>query len=150
MNIKAINKEILRNFDILDKYEAGVILTGPEVKSIKQGKINLKGSYVRLSRDGNLHLIGVHIAPYKPAGNAKTYNPTRSRKLLLNKREINNLSAKLRQKGLTVATTKVYTKKGLIKFEIALLKGLKKHDKRAKIKKRDIDRDLAREIRAKL
>jgi len=149
MNVKGINKEISRNFEILDKYEAGVVLTGPEVKSIKQGKINLKGSYIRLGRDGNLQLIGAHIAHYKPSGTGRAYNPTRPRKLLLNKKEINNLSAKLRQKGLTIAPTRVYTKKGLVKFEIALLKGLKKHDKRAKIKKRDIDRDIAREIRAK-
>lgn len=150
MNIKAVNKEISRNFEILEKYEAGVVLKGAEVKSIKQGRINLKGSYVRLGNNNNLELVGVHIAPYKPAGPSKSYNPTRARKLLLQKREINNLRAKLRQKGLTVAPIKVYTKGGLVKFEIALLKGLKKHDKRAKIKKRDIDRDIAREIRGKV
>lgn len=150
MNIKAVNKEINRNYEILEKFEAGVVLRGPEVKSIKQGRINLKGSYVRLGKNDALELVGVHIAHYKPAGESKSYNPTRPKKLLLQKREINNLRAKLRQKGLTVAPTKVYTKGGLIKFEIALLKGLKKHDKRAKIKKKDIDRDIAREIRGKL
>lgn len=150
MNTKAVNKEISRNYEILDKYEAGVVLTGPEVKSIKQGKINLKGSYVRNERSGELFLLGAHIARYKPSGLNKNYNPTRARKLLLTKREINNLGAKLRQKGLTVAPLKVYTKGGLIKIEIGLLKGLKKYDKRAKIKKHDIDRDVAREIRGKL
>lgn len=147
MNIKALNKDLSRNYEILEKFEAGLILQGPEVKSVKRNLLNLKGSYVRIEANQAL-LIGAHISAYQPARGAQTnYNPTRARKLLLNKKEINQLRAKLAQKGLTVAPTKVYTTNGLVKVEVALLKGLKKHDQRAKLKKRAIDRDVARELK---
>ena len=147
MPIIRTNKEIKFSYEILEKFEAGLILTGAEVKSAKLGHIQLKGSYITIKPNNTVWLINSHISKYNPAGNFKKYNPIRDKKLLLNKKEINRLRGKLAQTGLTIVPIKVYTKGGLIKLEIALARGLKKHDKRAKLKQRDIDRDTQRAIK---
>ncbi|MGB0757442.1 MAG: SsrA-binding protein SmpB [Patescibacteria group bacterium] len=144
MATKQINKYIRHAFELLETYEAGLVLRGSEVKSIKQGHIQLKGSYIKIEPNNTLWLIGAHVSQYKPAGKNHQHDPLRPKKLLLQKKEINRLRGKLAEKGLTIVPTKVYTKGGLIKLQIGLAKGLKKHDKREKIKKRDIDRDTKR------
>jgi len=143
------NKEMIYSYETLETFEAGLVLTGAEVKSVKLGHIQLKGSYITIHPDNTLWLVGTHVSNYKPAYDHKQ-NPHRHRKILLNKKEIDNLRGKLAQKGLTIAPVKVYTKGGLIKLEIALVRGLKKYDKRAKIKSRDIDRDIKRTLKESL
>ncbi len=143
MPVIKTNKEINFSYEALENIEGGLVLTGAEVKSVKLGHVQLKGSYITIHSDNTVWLVGAHISHYKPAGTRK-YDPNRERKILLHKKEIDRLRGKLAQKGLTIAPVKLYTKGGLIKLEIALVRGLKKHDKRAKIKSRDIDRDTKR------
>lgn len=148
MGTIAENKEIRRNFEILETLEAGVVLSGPEVKSAKHGNITLKGSFVTIDAEEKIYVVSAHISPYKPAkGAQKNYDPTRRRQLLITKKQAKYLRGKLTQKGLTIVPLRVYTVRSLIKMEIALVKGLKKADKREKLKKRDIDRDTKREIK---
>ncbi|PKL72309.1 SsrA-binding protein [Candidatus Kuenenbacteria bacterium HGW-Kuenenbacteria-1] len=155
-----INKHIYHNYQILETFEAGIVLTGPEVKSLKKGQINLKGSYVTLDSKipekplSNViskyslpcvWLVNCHISAYAPAANVqKNYQPTHSRKLLLKKKEINSLIGKLKTPGLTLLPIKVYTKGKIIKLEIGLGKGKKKFDKREDIKKREVKRKIER------
>ena len=144
------NKGLKTNYDILEKFTAGIVLSGPEVKSIKAGQINLKGSYISVNPGGEVWLVGAHIASYKPAASVqKDYQPNRARKLLLKKEEIDYLKGKLNQKGLTILPISVYTKGSLIKIELALVKGKKKHDKREALKKREIEREIRRKMRRK-
>ena len=148
MKILADNKRAYYDYEILEKYEAGIVLSGPEVKSIKAGRINLKGSYISIDKNKQIFLVNCHIAPYPPASAIQQdYNPTENRKLLLAKKEISSLAGKLQQKGLTSLPLKVYTKNGLIKVEIALVKGKKKWDKKELIKKRDIDRKIKQKMK---
>lgn len=143
----AINKQALFNYEILDKWEAGLVLRGPEVRSAKNKRIDFKGSYVSF-KNNDLWLIGMHIAPYSPAKAVqKDYEPKKQRKLLLHKKELNQIKGKLTQKGLTIVPIKLYTTRGLIKVEIAVVKGKKQADKKAKIKQRDIDRDTERTLK---
>lgn len=136
------NKQALFNYQIQDQWEAGIVLSGPEVKSVKNRGINLKGAYANIINN-QAWLINCHIAPYKPAAlYQKNYDPTRRRKLLLNKKEINEINGKLSQKGLTLLPLRVYNKGGLIKVEIGLGQGRKKHDKRELLKKRDDKRRI--------
>ncbi len=145
----AANKKAIYDLEILDKWEAGIILSGAEVKSVKQRQVNLKGSYVVL-KDEEPWLINTHISPYQRATfDQKNYDPTRSRKLLLNKKEIKSLIGKTAQKGLTLIPLRVYTKHGLVKIEIGLGRGKKQRDKRAVIKKREVDRKIQRALRQK-
>ena len=138
----AKNKKGLFNYDILEKKEAGIVLTGAEVKSVKNGQINLKGSYITI-KGGEAFLIGAHISPYKPAaGKQKDYTPTQERRLLLHRRELERLQGKMTSEGLTIIPISVYTKSNLIKVEIGLAKGKKKYEKRETIKNRDIDRRI--------
>lgn len=141
----ARNKKARHEYELLDKFEAGLALVGPEVKSLRDGKVSFKDGYVTLSH-GEAWLVGVHIAPYANAGYAAP-DPERRRKLLLNKRELHVLITKTEQKGLTVVPVRMYFKKGRIKLEIALARGKQTFDKRDSIKKRDIERDTAREMR---
>ncbi|MFH1838237.1 MAG: SsrA-binding protein SmpB [Candidatus Kuenenbacteria bacterium] len=150
----AINKHAYHNYQILETYEAGIILTGPEVKSVKKGQINLKGSYVSLDFKTlnkpipSIWLTNCHISPYAPAaGIQKKYQPTQPRKLLLNKKEINSLIGKLKTPGLTLLPIKVFTKGKIIKLEIGLGKGKKKYDKREDIKKRETKRKIERAMK---
>lgn len=145
MKILAENKKARFNYEILDKFEAGMILTGREVKSIKAGKISLKGSYVVL-RGEEPYLIGANISPYQPKNTPVDYDPERARKLLLNRSEINQLVGKIKERGLTLIPLKVYTKHAKIKLEFGIGKGKKKADKREAIKKRETERTIKREL----
>lgn len=125
------------NYEILDKYEAGIVLTGPEVKSIKTHGISLKAAYVKIMGNEEVYLLNSHISKYKPAFSVQQfYDPERSRKLLLNKKEINKLIGKVRDKGLTIVPLKVYASGRKIKIEIALARGKKLYDKRDDMKKK--------------
>lgn len=142
------NKKALFNYQILEKFKAGLVLSGQEVKSIKAGRINLRGSFVVLKGE-EVFLIGTNVPPYQPKNVAKDYNPQRSRKLLLKKSEIKQLIGKSKQKGLTMIPLRVYTLRGKIKLEFGIAKGKKKFDKREKIKKREIEREIRRKLREK-
>ena len=139
------NRKARFQYELLDKFEAGVMLTGTEVKSLRDGKLSLTESYCKVDHQGEVYLMDAHIAPYGH-GNRTNHDPLRPRKLLLHKLEINRLIGKVREKGLTLVPTKVYFKGGRVKVEIALAKGKKIHDKREAIKKRDQDRDARREM----
>jgi SsrA-binding protein len=148
MKVLAQNKKAYFKYKILEKFEAGIVLIGPEVKSIKSGRINLVGSFVVL-KDNEAYLIGCHIPPYQPKNMPADYNPERSRKLLLKKTEIKHLIGKSKQKGLTLVPLRVYTRKGRIKIEFATVKGKKKVDKREIIKKREVEREMQRELKSR-
>ena len=148
MKIFTENKKAYFNYQIQEKFEAGMVLIGQEVKSIKQGRINLAGSYVVL-REREAYLIGCHIPPYQPKNAPEDYTPERSRKLLLKKDELKYLIGKAAQKGLTLVPLRVYTKKGLIKLEFGVGKGLKKIDKKEMIKKRETEREIQRELKSR-
>ncbi|MBZ9569297.1 SsrA-binding protein SmpB [Patescibacteria group bacterium] len=146
MKVLAKNKKAYYKYEILEKFEAGIVLIGQEVKSIKSGRINLAGSYVVL-KDNELYLIGCHVPPYQPKNAPPDYNPERSRKLLLKKSEIKYLIGKSKQKGLTLVPLRVYTRRRKIKIEFAIAKGKKKFDKRELIKKRETKREMRRELK---
>jgi len=148
METFAENKKAFAIYRILDKFEAGISLIGQEVKSIKTGRANLRGSYVVL-REEEVFLIGANIPPYQPKNAPADYNPERSRKLLLKKSEINGLIGKVKEKGLTLIPLRLYNKSGKIKLEFALAKGMTKTDKREKIKKRESEREIERELKTK-
>lgn len=135
-----MNRQARAEYEFLESWEAGLMLTGAEVKAVKKGMMNLKGAYVGFETDG-LYLKNAHISAYQKK-NQPGYEPDRPRKLLLQKREIDVLRGKLSEKGLTIVPEKVYSKSGLLKIRISLARGLKKHDKRQKIKKRELDRSL--------
>lgn len=139
------NKKGYYDYNILEKFEAGIVLFGQEVKSIKTGHINLAGSFVAL-RQHEPFLVGVKVPPYQPNNVGADYNENRERKLLLNKKEIDYLVGKSAQKGFSLIPLKIYDKRGKIKLEIGLAKGKKKYDKKEKIKKRDVEREMAREL----
>ena len=141
MKLLAKNKKAYYNYEILEKFEAGVSLLGQEVKSIKLRRINLTAGYVVL-KNNEVFLINTNVPPYQPNNTSVDYNPERPRKLLLNKSEIKYLIGKIQQKSLTLVPLKVYTnKRGKIKIEIALAKGKRKYDKRQAIKKREFERE---------
>lgn len=147
MPILALNKRALYDYEILETWTAGLILTGAEVKSARQGEVSLKGAYVTF-QGGEAWVIGAHISPYKKAGLIKNYEPTQRRKLLLRQTELERIFGLKTQKGLTVVPLKLYTKNHRIKLEIGLGRGRKKADKREVIKKRDIEREMRRELNA--
>lgn len=144
----ADNRHARHDYQILETFEVGIVLSGAEVKSAKAGQINLRGSYVTI-RDNAAWLINCHIAPYKPANLGTGYQPTRTRKLLLKRHEIDTLIGKSKAQGQTVIPLSVYNKRGLIKVEIALARGKKTHDKRETIKKREAKRSIERAMRQK-
>lgn len=146
MKVLAENKKAYFNYQILEKFEAGVFLIGQEVKSLKTRGVNLAGNYVVI-KDGEAFWVGAQIPPYQPKNAPSNYNPERSRKLLLKKSEIKYLIGKTKQKGLTLAPLKLYTKKRKIKLEFAIAKGLKKVDKRESIKKREAEREIERVLK---
>lgn len=147
--VKAIatNKKAYKDYFILETYEAGVVLTGTEVKSIRGGKVNFKDSYARL-KDGEVYLLNLHISPYEQ-GNRYNVDPERTRKLLLHRKQIDRLFGKTQEKGLTLVPTKIYMKEGLVKVEVAVAQGKKLYDKREEIKKAEVKRDLQRMLRRK-
>lgn len=140
MPLLATNKDTLRSYEILEELEAGIKLVGAEVKSAKAKNISLKGSYATI-HGGDLWLRQCRIGPYKHAP-ADAFDPTRERRLLVHKRELNSLVGKLHAEGLTLLPLSVYTHRGLVKVKLGLGKGLKQHDKRALIKKRETDRQI--------
>lgn len=143
MTILAENKKAYYNYEILEKFEAGISLLGQEVKSLRTRGLSLAGSYVVL-RDGEVFWLGANIPPYQPKNVPPDYEPERARKLLLRKSEIKRLIGKANQKGLTLIPLRLYTKNGKIKLEFARAKGMKKFDKREKIKKREFQREKER------
>ncbi len=145
MKIFSENKKAYFNYEILEKFEAGLVLVGTEVKSIRGGHIALAGSYVVL-RDKEAFLIGAKIPAYQPKNAPAGYNPERQRKLLLNKKEINYLIGKTKVKGFSLIPLKIYENNGRIKLEFGLAKGKRKYDKKEKIKKRDVEREINREL----
>lgn len=150
MGIIAKNKNALFHYEVLETYQAGIALTGAEVKSVKTGHIQLKGSYISVDANREMWLIGAYVSPYKPASHSqKNYQPNRPRKLLLHKKEIDSLMGKIQQKGLTIIPISVYTKKGLIKIDLALARGKTQTDKRETIKKREAVREINRALRSK-
>ena len=136
------NRSARHEYHIIETFEAGLVLTGSEVKSIRAKQIQLKDSYVSF-KGHEAYLQNAHISEYK-ASSYNNHQPERLRKLLLNKNELERIYGSLREKGLTCVPLKVYFKKGKIKVEIALVKGKKLHDKREAIKKRDVDNQLRR------
>ena len=145
LKIICLNRKASFNYFFEDLIEAGIVLKGSEIKSVREGKVNIADSYA-VEKNGEIILINSHISQYKQA-NTTNHNPLDERKLLLNKREINKLIGKIQRDGLTIIPTKMYFKKGKAKIEIAVAKGKKKYDKRATKKERDWNRDKSRYIR---
>jgi len=144
----ARNHRAKYDYHILATFEAGLVLAGHEVKAIKTGHMSLKGAYVTI-KDEEAWLINAFIPPYQPKNTPADYQPDRTRKLLLNKKEIQSLIGQSRQKGLTLVPLRVYTKKGKIKLEFALGRGKRQFDKRQKIKERESKRKIDRALREK-
>ena len=140
-----VNRKARYEYEIIQVYEAGIVLQGTEVKALREGKANLVDSY-GLLKENEVWLMGAHISEYTQ-GNINNHEPTRTRKLLLNRSEIRKLIGKVKEKGLTLVPLRIYFKKGKVKIEIALAKGKKVHDKRETIAKRDFNRDQERKIK---
>lgn len=136
MPIYALNKRGVFDYELLERFEAGIVLAGQEVKAIRSGLLSLKGSYVTVTARGAT-LLNAHIGAYPKAGKLEGYDPTHSRKLLLRKQEINELLGKIQQKGLTLLPVKVYASHDRIKLEFAVARGRKQFDKRELIKQRE-------------
>ena len=140
-----VNRKARHEYSILQTFEAGIVLQGTEVKSLRQGKANLVDSYASL-KNGEVWLIGAHISEYTQ-GNINNHLPVRDRKLLLKKSEIRRLIGKVKEKGLTLIPLRLYFKDGKVKVELALAKGKKVYDKRESIAKRDLQREQERRIK---
>jgi len=140
--MRIVNKKALHKYTVEERFEAGVVLTGAEVKSIKSGRCNLSDAYVKFL-SGEPYLVNVDIAKYTHSGSSD-YDSKRSRKLLLSKKEINYLQIKVKQGGYTLVPLSVYTTRGLIKFEVGLVKGKRKYEKKRVEKDRDVKREMAR------
>ena len=147
MGIKVIatNRKAYHNYHVLEGLEAGIALTGTEIKSVRASRVNLGDAYVRPDK-GELWLLNAHIARYE-AGGYMSHEPLRPRRLLLHHKEINNLTGKAAEKGLTIIPTKLYLKDSLAKIEISLAKGKKLYDKREAIAKREVERELGRAVK---
>ena len=143
----ARNRRARHDYSIIDTFEAGLVLTGSEVKSLRDGKANLSDAY-GIVRDGEIFLINLHISVYERAS-YNNHEPTRTRKLLLHKREIGRLIGAIERQGLTLIPLELYFKRGIAKVAIALGKGKKQHDKREDAKARDADREIARAVRTR-
>jgi SsrA-binding protein len=141
----ATNRQASHRFHLLDRYEAGVVLTGTEVKSLREGKAQLKDAYATV-RDGEVWLHNVHIPPYGPASR-DNHQPERDRKLLLHRREIERLIGKTKERGLTLVPTRIYFSGPRAKVELALARGKDVHDKRESIREREMRRDMQRALR---
>ena len=145
LKIICLNRKASFNYFFHDLLEAGIVLKGSEIKSVRNGKVNIADSYA-IEKKGELFLINSHISSYKEASYSN-HSPNEERKLLLNKREINKLIGKMQRDGFTIVPTKMYFKKGKAKIELAVAKGKKQFDKRAVKKNRDWNRDRARYVR---
>ncbi|MCB2190859.1 MAG: SsrA-binding protein SmpB [Deltaproteobacteria bacterium] len=146
-NIKIVarNKKARFDYELGDRFEAGLVLTGTEVKSLRMGKASLSEAYAKVT-GGEAWLVGCQIQPY-PFAYYDNHEPTRQRKLLLHKRELKRLGVKLAEQGYSLIPTALYFKRGKAKVELALARGKKKHDKRATIKKREQEREMARALK---
>jgi SsrA-binding protein len=143
----AENRRARHDYHLLERYEAGLVLTGTEVKSLRDGRATLQRAYGEL-RDGELWLVGAHISTYDQ-GNIANHDPDRDRKLLLHRREIDGLTGKVRERGFTLVPTRLYFKDGRAKVEIALARGKDVRDKRTELSLRDARRQIERELRAR-
>ncbi|MGI8542746.1 MAG: SsrA-binding protein SmpB [Aridibacter sp.] len=139
------NRNAFHEYHISDKFEAGIVLQGTEVKSIMQGRIQLKESYVAIKED-EIWLFNAHISPYKH-GNINNHEPLRTRKLLLKRREIEKLKKETELKGMTLVVTKVYWNNGRIKFEVGVAKGKKLYDKRETLKQKTVDKETNKQLK---
>jgi len=147
IKIIAQNKKAYHDYFIEETYEAGIALTGTEIKSIRMGKVNLKDSFARVENN-EVYLYNMHISPYEK-GNIFNKDPLRTRKLLLNRHEINKLIGYVTRKGYTLIPTKLYLKRGLVKVELAVARGKKLYDKREDIARRDAKRELEKHFKEK-
>jgi len=145
MRVIATNRKAYHDYHIEETHEAGLVLTGSEIKSIRAGRVNLRDSYAQI-RDGELWLIGTHIAPYQQASR-QNHEPRRDRKLLMQRRQINRLEAKVQAKGYTIVPLRLYLKNNLAKVEIALVRGKRLYDKREAIAKREAQRQIDRAVK---
>ncbi|MFD1427510.1 SsrA-binding protein [Kroppenstedtia sanguinis] len=148
VKVVARNRKARHEYHVEDTYEAGIVLTGTEIKSIRQGRVNLKDSYALIS-DGEVHLVNMHISPFEQ-GNRFNQDPTRTRKLLLHKEEINKLIGLTKQKGFTLVPLDLHLRNGYAKIQLALAKGKKLHDKRETAAKRDADREIRRQLKQRV
>lgn len=146
--VVADNRQARFQYEILETYEAGIELRGTEVKSVRQGKANLRDGYA-LIRNGEVWLHNVHISPHETASQVFNHDPRRTRKLLLHKQEIRKLIGKVEQKGLTLVPLKLYLKRGLVKVTVALARGKKLHDKREDIKRKQDKREVERAMKTR-
>lgn len=142
MKVVATNRKALHDYEIAERFEAGIVLTGDEIKSIRAGHANIREAYAAVEEDG-VYIHGMHIAPYSFSSVPST-DPTRSRKLLLHGKEIKHLIGKVKERGYTLIPLRLYIKDGWAKVEIGLAKGKKKYDKRREMAKREAEREVAR------
>jgi SsrA-binding protein len=147
IKVVATNRRARHDYELLEMFEAGLVLTGTEIKSVRAGRVSLQRSFVQ-PKDGELWLMEAHIAPYERAGYEK-HEPTQPRKLLLHRREIGQIIEAMTIKGLTMIPTRLYLRDGRAKVEVALARGKKKFDKRADLARRDADRQVERALREK-
>jgi SsrA-binding protein len=143
----SVNRQAGYNYHLEERFEAGIALTGTEVKSARDGRVNLRDSYADL-KEGEIWLVNCHIRPYTH-GNIFNHDPLRSRKLLLHKEEIRRLGGKVRERGFTLVPTRMYLKKGRVKVEVALAKGKRQYDKREAERRREDDREARAAVRAR-
>ena len=144
-SIVARNRKAFHDYEILEKFEAGLVLAGPEVKSIRGGRVNLKDGYAAL-QGGELYLHNVHISPYE-AANRHNVDPTRARKVLLHKNQLRRLVGKAAEKGLTIVPLDVHFTRGYAKVTLGLARGKRQYDKREAIRRRELDRDMQRAVK---
>lgn len=142
----ADNRKAFHEYHVMERFEAGIALSGTEVKSLRAGRVNLSDSYAQV-KSGEIYVIGMHISPYEQ-GNRFNLDPVRNRKLLMHKREINKLYGQTKQEGLTLVPTRLYFKDGRVKLEIALAKGKKDYDKRQTEIKKSADREIAQRLKS--
>lgn len=145
VKVIARNRKAHHDYHIVETFEAGIVLTGTEIKSIRQGRVNIQDSYARIE-DGELFIMGMHISPFEH-GNRHNVDPTRTRKLLMHAEEIQQLLGKTKTKGLTLIPLDVHLKNGFAKIQLALARGKKLYDKRETVAKRDAEREIQRRLK---
>lgn len=145
-NVVSTNKKAYHDYSIEETYEAGISLLGTEVKSMREGRVNLKDSYA-IIKGNEVFLFNCHVSPYSH-GNLQNHDPLRTRKLLLHRREIDKLWGKLSQKGFTLIPLRIYFKRGKVKVEIGLVRGKRKYEKREALKEKEAQREIQRHLRS--
>ena len=147
-SLVADNRKARHDYDIEESFEAGIVLTGSEIKSVRGGRVQLRGSYARVYND-EVYLYEAHISPYEQSGTYFNHEPTRPRKLLLHRREISRIDGLIRQKGMTLVPLKIYFKGRRAKVELGIARGKKSYDKREDIAKRESQRDIERAMKSR-